>query len=119
MKKYVQITAGRGPVECARVVRLVADGLCHAVPGLTVSDSEPHKSEPDCFMSITLTSETEIPEAAVAEWEGTVQWHSTRNPYRPGHKRSNWFVGVHFIDDLELPEILERDIVYSTCRSRT
>lgn len=117
MKKYVQITAGRGPVECARVVRLVADALCSAVPCLTVSDSEPHKSEPDCFMSITLTSETEIPEAAVAEWEGTVQWHSTRNPYRPGHKRSNWFVGVHFIDDLELPEISERDIVYSTCRS--
>ena len=24
MKKYIQITAGRGPVECARTVTLVA-----------------------------------------------------------------------------------------------
>ena len=24
MKKYIQITAGRGPVECAKVVTLVA-----------------------------------------------------------------------------------------------
>ena len=24
MKKYIQLTAGRGPVECARVVTLVA-----------------------------------------------------------------------------------------------
>lgn len=27
MKKYVQITAGRGPVECARAVTLVAREL--------------------------------------------------------------------------------------------
>ena len=32
-------------------------------------------------------------------------------------KRKNWFVGVHFIDDLELPEIDEKDIAYSSCRS--
>lgn len=68
-------------------------------------------------MSMTLASDKEIPASVVAEWEGTVLWRSTKNPYRPGHKRSNWFVGVHFIDELELPEISETDIVYSSCRS--
>lgn len=117
MKKYIQITAGRGPVECARTVTLVAREICQSIPNLTVFDCEPHKSEPDCFMSITLASDSEIPPASISEWEGSVLWHSTSNPYRPGHKRKNWFVGVHFIDDLKLPEIDERDIVYSACRS--
>lgn len=118
MKKFVQITAGRGPVECARVVTLVAREIMKVLPGLTISDSEPHKQTEGCYMSMTLASDTEIPAAMVAEWEGTVQWRSTKNPYRPGHKRSNWFVGIHFIDELELPEINDSDITYETCRSR-
>lgn len=117
MKKYIQITAGRGPVECARAVALVAREISKSIPDLTVFDTEPHKSEPDCYMSIIFTSDTEIPVSVVSEWEGTVLWQSTSNPYRPGHKRKNWFVGVHFIDELELPEIDEKDIAYSSCRS--
>lgn len=117
MKKYIQITAGRGPVECARAVTLVAREICQSIQNLTVFDCEPHKSESDCYMSITLASDSEIPPASISEWEGTVLWHSTSNPYRPGYKRKNWFVGVHFIDDLKLPEIDELDIVYSACRS--
>lgn len=117
MKKYIQITAGRGPVECARVVALVAREICRSVPGLTMSDAEPHKSAPGCYMSITLASDVGIAASVADEWEGTVLWHSTSDPYRHGHKRCNWFVGVHFIDDLELPDIDERDIAYATCRS--
>lgn len=117
MKQFVQITAGRGPVECARAVTLVARELQKAVPGLKIVDSEPHNSDPHCYMSLTLVSESEIPASAVAEWEGTVLWRSTKNHYRPGHKRSNWFVGVHFINEPELPAIRDADIVYETCRS--
>lgn len=117
MKKYIQITAGRGPVECARAVTLVAREMVKSIPNLAMFDAEPHKSEPDCYMSITFVSDTKIPESVVYEWEGTVLWQSTANPYRPGHRRKNWFVGVHFIDELELPEIDEKDIAYSSCRS--
>lgn len=117
MKKYIQITAGRGPVECAKAVTLVARELCKDIPDLQLVDSEPHNTVEGCYMSLTFGSETEIPADKIAEWEGTVLWRSTRNPYRPGHKRSNWFVGVHFIDPLTLPEIRESDIVYESCRS--
>ena len=117
MKKYIQITAGRGPVECARAVTLVARELCKDIPNLQLVDSEPHNTTDGCYMSLTFGSEAEIPTNVISQWEGTVQWRSTRNPYRPGHKRSNWFVGVHFIDPLSLPEIKESDIVYETCRS--
>ncbi|MCM1138592.1 MAG: peptide chain release factor H [Muribaculum sp.] len=117
MKKYIQLTAGRGPVECARVVALIAREMLKELPNLRIVDSEEHKTMPGCFMSITFGSEEDIPQSIIAEWEGTVQWRSTKNPYRPGHKRSNWFVGIHFIDPLALPIISDSDIEYETCRS--
>lgn len=116
MKKYVQITAGRGPVECARVVILVAQKLLKELPGLSVSDYEPHNSHPECYMSMILSA-IDISPSFIREWEGCVQWVATKNPYRPNHRRKNWFVGVHFFDETELPSISESDIRYETCRS--
>lgn len=117
MKKYIQITAGRGPVECARAVALVAREIAKAIPSLQLADSESHNQVAGCYMSITLVSEEPIPQSAVSEWQGTILWRSTRNPFRPGHKRCNWFVGVNFFDELELPHIDDADIDYQTCRS--
>lgn len=116
MKKYIQITAGRGPVECARVVTLVAQKMMKQLTTLSLTDYEPHNTYDRCYMSMTLASD-EIPEGFIREWEGTVQWIATKNPYRPDHKRKNWFVGVHFFDETELPSIKESDITYETCRS--
>ena len=117
MKKYIQITAGRGPVECARVVTLVARELLKIIPPLQLTDCEPHNQIDGCFMSITFATEDVIPPSIIKGWQGTVLWRSTKNPYRPGHKRSNWFVGVNFFDEVELPQIEESDIIYETCRS--
>lgn len=117
MKHYIQITAGRGPVECARVVALVAREIIKGIPSLQLVDFEPHNRGEGCYMSMTFVTDESIPETIVKEWQGTVLWRSTVNPYRPGYKRSNWFVGVNFFDEPELPEISESDIVYETCRS--
>lgn len=116
MKKYVQITAGRGPVECARVVTLVARKMMKELSTLSLTDCEPHNIQNNCYMSLTLASD-EIPESFIREWEGTVQWIATKNPYRPNHNRKNWFVGVHFFDQTDLPSINDSDIKYETCRS--
>lgn len=117
MKHYIQITAGRGPVECARVVTLVAREIVKAIPSLKLAECEPHNQVEGCYMSMTFVTDEPISETVVKEWQGTVVWRSTANPYRPVHKRSNWFVGVNFLDEVELPEIAESDIVYETCRS--
>ena len=68
-------------------------------------------------MSMTFYTEEIILQSIVEEWQGTVLWRSTRNPYRPGHKSRNWFVGVNFFDEVSLPQIIESDISYVTCRS--
>lgn len=125
MKKYMQITAGRGPVECARVVTRVAQEFLHYcvdfqdADKITIDliDSEPHNSYDGCYMSMTFSLTGEFPEEIIADWEGTIQWKATANPYRPNHKRKNWFVAVHFFDEVELPKIKEADIEYETCRS--
>ncbi len=118
MKTFIQITAGRGPVECARVVSLVSKELLKSLPALELADCEPHKSVSDCFMSMTFACESNLISHEVRDaWEGSILWRSTKNPYRPQHKRSNWFVGIHFFDEVELPAISESDISYETCRS--
>ena len=94
MKKYIQITAGRGPVECARAVTLVARELLKTIPTLQLTDCEPHNQMDGCFMSMIFATDEAISSSIVEEWQGTILWRSTKNPYRPGHKRSNWFVGV-------------------------
>ena len=67
MKKYIQLTAGRGPVECARAVALVARELCRAWPGLELADCEAHDREADCYMSMTLATDEEFSEAFVRD----------------------------------------------------
>ncbi len=116
-KKYIIITAGRGPVECARAVTLVAKELLKAVPTLELVDHEPHNQFDGCYMSMTFVSTEPIPPSVIEEWQGTVLWRSTGNTYRANHRRSNWFVGIDFFDEVEIPSINDADIVYETCRS--
>ena len=78
MKTYIQITAGRGPVECARVAALVAKEIVGAIPSLQLIDSEPHHNYDDCYMSLTFASEHPISDVVVKEWQGSVLWRSTK-----------------------------------------
>lgn len=115
MKKYIQLTAGRGPVECARAVTLVAQKLLKDFPDAELIENEPHNTEQNCYMSMLFLVETDtIKEKA---WSGTVLWRATSNHYRPGYPRKNWYVGVKFIDPVTLPEISDKDIIYETMRS--
>ena len=115
MQKYIQLTAGRGPAECARAVALVARELLKDFPDAELVESEPHNTEPDCYMSMLFLAEVN-PDKEQA-WNGTVLWHATSNRYRPGYPRKNWFVGVEFIEPVTLPEVSDKDIIYETMRS--
>ena len=115
MRKYIQLTAGRGPVECARAVTLVARELLKDFPDAELMESEPHNTEPGCHMSMLFLAEANP--AKEQEWSGTVLWRTTSNHFRPGHPRKNWFVGVEFIEPVTLPEVSDKDIIYETMRS--
>lgn len=120
MKVYVQITSGRGPIECCRVVTLVADKIIKDWKSrLTIVDYEPHNTESGCYLSITLCGDLTNDEKATLEskWKGSILYIATKNPYRPNHKRKNWVVGVNIFTEVDTIQIDDKDIRYETSRS--
>lgn len=120
MKTYIQITGGRGSVECARAVYLVTLKLIDAIgkENVEIVDCEPHNTEENCYMSFILSVDDKVNISKLkSEWFGTVQLISTKNPYRPNRKRKNWFVGVNFFNETDVIVINDSDIRYETSRS--
>lgn len=119
-KNYVQITSGRGPVECCRVVVLVMQKIVeHSKQlGLEVELVE-HEDGPEdgCMFSVTLSVSGDCIEKLRSEWEGSVLWVAQKNTFRKWHRRKNWFVAVHFFKPLKSETISDRDIVYETLRA--
>ena len=120
MKVYIQITSGRGPIECCRVVTLIADKIIKEWKGkLTIVDYEPHNTESGCYLSMTLCGDLSNEEKTALEskWKGSILYIATKNPYRPNHKRKNWFVGVNTFTEVDTIQIDDKDIRYETSRS--
>ena len=119
-KVYIQITSGRGPVECCRVVVLVMRKIVEQANslGLTVELVE-HEDGPEdgCMFSATLSVTGVDITTYIKEWEGSVLWVAQKNPFRPWHRRKNWFVGIHFFKPIHSDTICERDITYETMRA--
>ena len=119
-KEYIQITSGRGPVECCRVVVLVMNKIIEQAKSLGYEvEVVEHEDGPNdgCMFSATLAIESVHAISLKDEWEGSVLWVAQKNPFRPWHRRKNWFVGVPFFIPLQTGTISERDITYETLRS--
>lgn len=119
-KHYIQITSGRGPVECCRVVVLVMQKIIEQAKSLGFNtEIIEHEDGPQdgCMFSATLSVACEDITPFTKEWEGSVLWIAQKNPFRPWHRRKNWFVGVHFFKPMESNKTNDRDIVYETLRS--
>jgi peptide chain release factor len=118
-KKLIQITSGRGPEECCRVVAKVQELILQQAKklGIEITVLENVKAElKGCLLSATLLATGKDLESLLKEWRGTVQWIA-QSPYRKYHKRKNWFVGVEVFDvDAEL-KWNPNDVEIETCRS--
>lgn len=120
MKKVVvQITAGKGPAECCRVVACVQTLMLKEAKtvGLQTEITDQQIGPvPDTLLSATMiVSGLNIGEF-ITGWTGTVQWIST-SPYRKNHKRKNWFVSVGVFDVNEFPAWNIRDVSIETQRA--
>lgn len=118
-KIYLQITSGRGPAECCRVVALVLEKILKQAKDLKIKTEVLEREEGEMnrtlFSAIVSLEGSKI-EEIVDEWEGTIQW-IVQSPYRIYHKRKNWFIGVNTFTPTELNEIDTRYITYQTLRS--
>lgn len=92
---FVQISSGQGPVECQRVVWLVYNKMLQEFSSLKLVDHEAG-FEKNCFKSMTLEASEDILAQIKSKWTGSLQWRG-QSPFRPHHKRKNWFVQLSLI----------------------
>lgn len=116
---YLQVTSGRGPVECCRVVVLVVhEMLADASRQGLVADFFDYNEGPlhGTWSSAIVKITGESVETFVDNWCGTVQWVA-QSIYRPNHGRKNWFVGVSVVGMPEMFHLNENEITYETFRA--
>ena len=112
----LHVSSGQGPKECEWVVgQLVLAWFDEArAVGLTCLPVEPVAGP---AASALLRISGADAEAFVAARVGTIRWIGT-SPFRPLHKRRNWFVGVSRVPPAEdVPELRDEDIRYQALRA--
>jgi peptide chain release factor len=118
-KVIIQVTSGRGPVECCRVVARVTEIMMKTArdSGIEITVLESKKGDLNgTLLSATLMATGKELGSFINEWEGTVQWVA-QSPYRKFHKRKNWFVGVAVFDIKEQLQWKASDVKFETCRA--
>lgn len=88
----VQISAGQGPSECQLAVAKLFAALKREFEDLEVI-SETKGNEKGCSDSIRFRTAQDL-----SGLEGTVLW-ICKSPFRPNHKRKNWYVDVSIIPE--------------------
>lgn len=112
---WMQISAGQGPAECAWVVAQLSRHLQRDAErrGLTCQILASEAGErKQTFKSILLKVEGANQESGegasqdsglrsfVRDWCGSHLWIG-QSPFRPHHKRKNWFVAVEAFDEVD------------------
>lgn len=90
----IQLSSGQGPTECELAVKKLFNSLCKEYPDIQLLSSHASKAS-ECYSSILFSTECDL-----SHLEGSIQW-ICKSPYRPNHKRKNWFVDVSIIPEAE------------------
>ena len=90
----VQLSSGQGPSECELAVLILYEALKKEYPDIEFLSAHEAR-EKGCYTSIIFTTERDL-----SDLEGSIQW-ICRSPFRPNHKRKNWFVDVSIIPEME------------------
>jgi peptide chain release factor len=114
---WLQISAGRGPIECARAVmkivgemRKEAEAAGLDIKAIAVEPGPEPNTAYSVLFSIPPSPERD---SFIRNWRGTVQWIA-RSPFRPEHKRKNWFVGVEMMEPVEETQFNAEDVRWET-----
>ena len=120
--KIIQISAGKGPLECAFVVAKVLKIFLKELVSNTIEYSILHKEngiENGTVQSVSIQIKGKNLADFTTNWLGTIQWIGT-STFRKFHKRKNWFIGCFEVDEIPLftgNTILEKDIQFQAIRS--
>ena len=119
-EKIIQITAGRGPLECQWVVAKVLKTFLQEATQAGISYTILSREEGDANLtvkSVTLQLKGKELASFLKSWLGTVCWVG-KSTFRKFHQRSNWYIGVFELDQLQRQTFSERDVQFQTTRSQ-
>ena len=105
----LQISSGQGPEECQLAVGLLYRALEREFPGLrAVSCAQGRRA--GTFTSVVVETDRDL-----SALEGSVLW-VCESPWRPGHKRKNWYVDVSILEEVPRPRE-DMQVRFETFRS--
>ena len=118
MEVYLHVSAGSGPRECEWVVVNLAKHFVKEAKaeGLTAElmwegESVPHSP------SFLLKVQGRGVDTFVQDRTGSIKWIG-ESPYRPNHKRKNWFVSVKKAPCVaDVPTLNPEDVDYQTMKA--
>lgn len=106
----LQLSSGQGPEECELAVGKLLRALKQEFLDIEVIEKNPGRRA-DCYRSVKIQTEQDL-----SFLEGTIQW-ICQSPYRPGHKRKNWFVDISLCKESYPIEYDETLVRFETFRS--
>jgi peptide chain release factor len=118
--RYLLMSAGRGPQECAWAVaqllrRLEADATRHGLAAHRVQTV--YGDRPGTYRSVLVQVSGDRTEDFIASWTGTLCWQAP-SPYRASTGRKNWYV-IAQPCQVDAPETVftEADVDIVACRT--
>lgn len=90
----LQLSAGQGPAECELAVSRLFEALKKEYPDIELLANRA-SGKNGCCTSILFSTQQDL-----SALEGSVLW-ICKSPYRPEHKRKNWFVYVSILPEAE------------------
>ncbi|MGD1320291.1 peptide chain release factor H [Chryseobacterium sp. 2R14A] len=120
MEKLIQITSGRGPLECQWVVAKVLKVFLEEAKDNNIDYEIIHRENGDenlTLKSVTLLLKSKNINEFLKSWLGSILW-TGKSTFRKLHKRSNWFIGVFELEGLEKINFNEREVQFQTARSQ-
>ncbi|MBX7531608.1 peptide chain release factor H [Qipengyuania sp. 1XM1-15A] len=117
MKEAIlHLTSGKGPDECRWVVAQLAKAFADEAARIGVT-CEVLDAQDELPASLLMRVSGDGALAFVRERTGTILWIG-ESPFRPRHKRRNWFVGVALAPVPEdVPDLRDSDIDFQAMRA--
>ena len=106
---FYQISSGQGPAECELGVAKFLEYLIRNYP-VTVLETSRGYNE-GTYRSAKISTEADL-----SQYEGSVQW-ICRSPYRPVHRRKNWFLDFSACKVARTEDFDPEQVIFETFRS--
>lgn len=106
----LQISSGKGPAECELAVGKFLKVFMKEVGNIKIIE-EVKGHYVDCYKSVILSVDGDI-----SGLVGTIKWIA-QSPFRPKHKRKNWFIDLGAFKEQEKVDFSEEFVRFETFRS--